>query len=238
MAPQIHEHQLKKPKNRFQMSLRGMLTVGAILVIIGGIGVGVQGFFVNREVAEKAATLGSATVASEDGADSGESNIPSEAPVGDPASYKTAPDRPRVITIDKIGVHARVVKLGTRANNQLAAPSNIFDAGWYDESSKPGEGGAVVIDGHVAGPTKRGVFYDLQKLAAGDQIKVERGDGKVFVYRVVKTASYAADKVDMPAVLTPVTKGKSGLNLITCSGEIDASRNHYKDRTIVFAEQM
>lgn len=238
VTPQPKKNTRKRSKGRVKVSARGLLTSAAILVILGGLGVGLQGFRINKEVATKTATLGTTTTSTGESTENSSSNVPSEAPAANPANYKVTPERPRVISIDKIKVNARVVRLGIKANNQLAAPSNIFDAGWYDESSKPGDGGAVVIDGHVSGPTKRGVFYDLKKLIAGDQIKVERGDGKVFIYKVVKTASYAADKVDMAAVLVPVTKGKPGLNLITCSGEIDASRNHYKDRTVVFTEQV
>jgi sortase (surface protein transpeptidase) len=81
-------------------------------------------------------------------------------------------------------------------------------------------------------------LYDLKRLVAGDQIKVERGDDKVLIYKVVKSVTYAADKVDMAAVLTPITKGRACLSLITCGGEIDTSGNHYKDRLVVFAEQV
>lgn len=232
-----HAKALKqKGKRRIQLNARNLLTVIAIVIVFGGIWIGWRGFQVNKEVATKTATLGAAASSSDESTN--DSSIPSETQAPDPASYKTTADRPRIITIDKINVHARVLRLGIKANNQLAAPSNIFDAGWYDESSKPGQAGAMVIDGHVSGPTKRGVFYDLKKLVAGDKITVERGDGKIFTYKVIKSVIYAADKVDMASVLTPVTPGKPGLNLITCSGEIDASRNHYKDRTVVYTEQI
>lgn len=227
---------LKKRTRPIILNPRKMLTAAAVLVILGGLGIGWQGLQLNKEVATKAATLGSTTSAEKQ--PDGASDVPSEEPVANPGTYRVASDRPRTISIEKINVHARVVNLGIKANNQLAAPGNIFDAGWYNESSKPGEAGAMVIDGHVSGPTKPGVFYNLRKLIAGDQIKIERGDGKIFAYKVIKVVTYAADKVDMAAVLTPVTKGKPGLNLITCSGELDASRNHYKDRTVIFAEQM
>ncbi len=225
----------RKIRNAF--NIRSLTTVAAVMVVLGGLGVGLHGLRVNKEVAAKTTEL---AAASQSTAHSGTDapDIPAETSSPDVSKYTVAADLPRTITIDKIGVKARVVRLGIKANNQLATPANIFDAGWYSESSKPGEAGAMVIDGHVSGPTKTGVFYKLHMLAAGDQMKIDRGDGKTYTYKVVKKASYAADKVDMAAVLTPVTPGKPGLNLITCSGEIDRTNNHYKDRTVVFAEQI
>ncbi len=164
-------------------------------------------------------------------------DIPSE-DKPDVNAYRTAANLPRVISIPKLDVTARVLRLGVNSQGALAAPASIYDTGWYEASSKPGEPGAMLIDGHVHGPNKPGVFSELKNLKAGDEITVERGDGKVLSYKVVKTKTYPADSMDMMgAALTPVTPGKPGLNLITCTGEIDKSNNHYKDRLVVFAEQ-
>jgi len=67
---------------------------------------------------------------------------------------------------------------------------------------------------------------------------VVRGDGTVLNYRVVKTQLYPADNVDMQAAITPVTAGKSGLNLITCAGQVKKGTSEFSKRVIVFAEQM
>lgn len=217
---------------------RNVYTALALLIIAGGIFIGVQGYNANKEVAAKTTQLLSSGQDSPSTDEHTNNGLPSETPVANIDSYKVAGTLPRIISIDKIGVKARTLRLGVKANNQLAAPANIYDAGWYEASSKAGEAGAMVIDGHVSGPTKPGVFYNLHKLAAGDHIKVENGNGKVHTYKIVKKSTYAADKVDMAAVLTPITPGKPGLNLITCSGEIERATNHYKDRTVVFAEQI
>lgn len=151
------------------------------------------------------------------------------------ATYKVAADAPRVISIEKINVKSRVLALGVKSNNELKAPVNIYDTGWYLESAKPGEPGAMLLDGHVTGPTQKGIFYDLKKLVAGDVIEIERGDGKKFNYSVVNSKTYDKDKVDMAAALTPVEPGKPGLNLITCAGSFNKQSDQYEDRLIVFA---
>ncbi len=151
------------------------------------------------------------------------------------SSYKVAADLPRVISIEKIKVKSRVLALGVKSNNELKAPVNIYDTGWYLESAKPGAPGAMLLDGHVTGPTQKGIFYDLKKLVAGDIITIERGDGKTFDYKVVSSKVYNKDKVDMAAALTPIEAGKPGLNLITCAGSFNAQSDQYEDRLVVFA---
>lgn len=236
-APRVVSKKKKRKLHHF-VDGRRLTAVAAIFIILGGVGIGLHGYITNKEVATKTeAAVKAAQAVAEDPNNNG-GDIPSETKVGEPGTYKVAPDKPRVIRIAKIGVHARVVRVGTKANNQMMAPANIFDAGWYDASSKPGEAGAMVLDGHVSGPTKHGVFYDLHKLVKGDVIEVERGDGTKFSYRVVASKVYDVDKVDMTAALTPVTAGKAGLNIITCDGDIDTSGRHYTQRRIVFAEKI
>ena len=102
------------------------------------------------------------------------------------AEHLVAPDEPRYLSIDKIGVHnARVLSMGLNGNGELDTPYSIFDVGWYNRSNKPGSGGVLVIDGHNGGPNVQGVFKNLNQLYAGDLIVIERGDGEKFTYRVV-----------------------------------------------------
>lgn len=153
-------------------------------------------------------------------------------------NYTVAPSAPRIINIPSQNVKARVIKQAMAADGTLQAPKNIYDTGWYQDSSKPGQGGAVLIDGHATGPTAAGVFDNLDKLKAGDTITVERGDGVVFSYAVDKVDIMPSGNVDMKSLLLPVTKGTSGLNLISCTGAYDAKTNTYADRVLVFATQI
>jgi LPXTG-site transpeptidase (sortase) family protein len=206
----------------------------AVLLFVFGVGVGVLQLNTNQKAEAQVRTLAAHAEANDGSLDGG---APSEAkPEGDIASYRVSPASPRVIAIPKIGVEARVLSLGVTSDNALKSPSNIHDAGWYNGSATPGELGAVLINGHVHGPTKPGVFYNLKKLEEGDKITVTRGDGKVFTYSVVKSQSYTKDNVDMGAAFNSATPGKPGLNLITCDGSYDGEGN-YDKRLIVFAVQ-
>lgn len=153
------------------------------------------------------------------------------------AKYTVAADVPRYIFIPKIAVKAIVEPMGLTADDHIQAPGNVHNAGWYTQSAKPGRPGAVIIDGHVASQATLSVFQALKKLATGDRVTVERGDGKKIEYRVVKSQSYAADAVDMATVLAPINPKTPGLNLITCDGKFTKD-NKFDKRLVVFAEQL
>lgn len=151
-------------------------------------------------------------------------------------NYVVAPDLPRYISAPEISVpKTRVIQLGLLANNQIAAPSNIYDAGWYNGSAKPGQDGAMFIYAHVSSWTANGVFYHLKNLQSGDKITVERGDGKVFNYNVVATKIYPYNHVDMNAALSPYSGVTQGLNLMTCTGHVIKGTSEFNERLVVFA---
>ncbi len=220
------ENQIQAPSRKVPTLLVGM----AILLFICGAGVTLMQLRTNNHaVAQAQQAAGSAD--STTGPDG-----PDEVKPDNMAAYTVPANQPRYLSIPKLSVHARVRRLGTTAQNELQAPVNVHDAGWYEESAKPGDaGGAILIDGHVHGPTQKGVFYDLKSIRPGDKIQIERGDGKQSSFRVVKLQAYKANQADMAAALTPIVPGKLGLNLITCAGQLDTSTNEYQERLIVFA---
>ncbi len=168
------------------------------------------------------------------------SNAPATTPISDTSfkDYSVAPNQPRYIFIPKLKIKAIVLSLGTTSTNQLQAPPNIYETGWYSSSSLPGKAGAMLIDGHVSSWTAKGVFYGLSSLVAGDTIQVERGDGTMFSYQVVRSQVYSSTNVDMAAALSPINPKQPGLNLITCGGQVIKGTNEFNQRVVVFAEQL
>ena len=153
-------------------------------------------------------------------------------------AYNVAPDRPRYLSISKLGVkNARVIAVGVKSNQQLGTPNNIFDVGWYEASGKPGQGKTMVLDGHNGGPTKTGVFKKLPDLKEGDIITVERGDGVIFNYAVVENNQVPLDDANkyMSTAFKTPEPGKESITLITCSGDWSASRSTYLSRQFVRA---
>ena len=152
--------------------------------------------------------------------------------------YMVASDRPRYLSIEKLGVDkARVLPMGVNQKGELSTPNNIFDVGWYMDSGKPGQGGTMVIDGHNGGPHVHGVFKRLPDLVEGDIIKIERGDGRIFRYKIVenKTVSLAdSDEYMSVASISPVF-GTESVSLISCTGEWSDQQKTYLSRQFVRA---
>lgn len=217
--------------------LQFSLMIMAVVVLVVGLGGSLMTFKTNQLTSNKVAALANTVRnpgANDDNAPPSTVK-PSTSAVG---NYVVGPTMPRYLNIPKLGVHARVLSLGITKSGALATPNNVFDTGWYNESSLPGQPGAMLIDGHVSSWTAHGVFYGLKNLQPGDEIQVERGDGTTFNYQVVKSQTYDSSSVDMNAAVNPVTPGKPGLNLITCTGQVKPGTSEFNQRIIVFASQV
>ena len=153
----------------------------------------------------------------------------------------TVPDgNPRYLSIPKLGIYnSRVIRVSKRGDGRLGTPNNIFDVGWYDGSSKPGQGGTMIIDGHNGGPNIEGVFKHINNLVQGDVIEIAvGGSDKIYKYRVeenVEVKLSEADKyMNKEARKSPV-EGKESITLITCIGEWSEQQKTYLSRQFVRA---
>ena len=163
-----------------------------------------------------------------------EEPLEEEAPTEEQVTeYTVAADCPRYLSISKLGVvNARIIAVGVKSNGELGTPNNIFDVGWYEASGKPGQGKTIVIDGHNGGPHVHGVFKDLPNLVEGDIIKIERGDGKIFEYKVVENKTVVLSEADayMKTAFKSPVSGKESVTLISCTGEWSQAQGTYLSR--------
>jgi len=169
-------------------------------------------------------------------------NVPSEQKPssGTINNYQVAPGLPKFIKIAKLGIDARILQTSVTETGELGSPSNIYDTDWYSGSARPGDPasqGAVLIDGHVHGPTLPGVFADIKNLQLNDMVQIVRGDNQIFNYRVIEVQNYQANTMDMGAALKSIKPGTAGLNLITCGGLYSSKNHEYLQRTVVYAAQ-
>jgi LPXTG-site transpeptidase (sortase) family protein len=215
-----------------QLPQSKLMTGMAAFVFLFGLAVSLHTLLTNQNVSEQVQAI-------TNDADP-DNNMPSEEEVSEEEvrAYTVAPDMPRYIRIQKLGVVSRVFPMGVTEDNQLKAPSNIFDVGWYNKSAKPGKNGTALMDAHVSGPTRGGAFHGLKRLEKGDIIEVERGDGAIFRYSVVAKEAHPVKDVDMAKALVSIEPGKNGLNLITCDGPFNAQTNDYPDRLVVYAVEI
>jgi hypothetical protein len=133
-------------KTHLKMSQKSKLITAWILVAIGVCGLVFSGFHYihQQQVIQKIADVGAIDVGKIPS-----STRPSAQAI---ASYTVAPDLPKYINIPAINVgNTRVIQLGTISNGQIAVPDNIFDTGWFDQSGKPGQAGAMFTAMSLAG---------------------------------------------------------------------------------------
>ncbi|MDO5480961.1 MAG: class F sortase [Candidatus Saccharibacteria bacterium] len=220
-----------KIKSKGHTSTIVWIVIGVILCIVAArILIWEHNYYSEKEGSARAASVSSITT--DDEVD--ETDVTDQMK----AEHVVAADRPRYLSIEKLGiVNARVLSVGTTSAGQLGTPLGIFDVGWYTESSKPGTGGAMLMDGHNGGPTKEGVFKHLPSLESGDIIKLERGDGKIFNYRVVENLTFSISdaNTNMSMMFFSAEPGIEGLNLITCTGQWSQAQRTYLSRNFIRA---
>ncbi len=154
--------------------------------------------------------------------------------------YNVPAGNPRYLSIPKLGIYnSRVIRVSKRGDGRLGTPTNIFDVGWYDGSSKPGQGGTIIIDGHNGGPNIEGVFKHIDTLVVGDVIEIAVGGSDViYKYRVEENVEVKLENADKymnkEARRSPV-EGKESITLITCIGEWSEQQQTYLSRQFVRA---
>jgi Sortase domain len=141
---------------------------------------------------------------------------------------------PVVVSIPRIGVRSRLVKLGLDDGGAMAVPEKAADAGWFTGGPTPGALGPAIIAGHVTWNGAHGVFYRLRTMRPGDQVTVTREDGKTAVFTVSRVARFSKSEFPSQAVYGRIDH--AGLRLITCGGTYDAAQHKYEDNVIVFAK--
>lgn len=226
------KHSSKKAHS-FAAPKRLLYAMAGILFLLG-VGVAYNGWRANSKVVAQVSQMQKQSAPSEnnEAATAPSTEKPTEQAV---RSYAVAPNLPRYIDIAKLGVHARVMPMSVNRKNELQAPDNVHNVGWYNASSLPGQNGAMLLDGHSGIGNYKGVFNGLQKLAAGDVIDITRGDGTKFSYQVVSVNTVAAKSVDMAGMIVSADTAKPGLNLITCAGDQMPGTYQLNQRTLVRA---
>lgn len=150
-------------------------------------------------------------------------------------NYTVAPNMPRYFSIPSLGIlNAPVAEVGLRTDGSVDVPGYSNVIGWYSGSVLPGEKGTALLDAH-GGDLGDGIFRTLPRIQIGAEINIEMGDGRLFTYKVVDTATRPLDGTNnadsyMPTALTSPQAGAASLTLITCTGEWSQVRQTYLDR--------
>lgn len=141
---------------------------------------------------------------------------------------------PTTLIIPKLNISANIEHVGTTATGAMEVPSDAAQAGWYRGSAQPGLWGDAVISGHFDTPSGRpAIFYNLRKLAKGDEIRVLSQEGKENIFEVVSVESVPYTKLAKELVFYS-NKGVN-LNLITCDGIWNPKDKNYNRRLVVYS---
>jgi hypothetical protein len=161
------------------------------------------------------------------------------------------------LVIAKANVNAPIsLKVVPASGGELASPNGSDDVVFYDFSAwpgiggYPGAGGTAIFSGHVDWGGRDGtgcknntvpapctaVFWDLDKLAAGDTIEV-RLKGVSYTYKVTGAVDMAADDTDTWNRVI-ASSSKEGITLITCGGDFNKTTHEYDKRHIVTGERV
>ena len=124
--------------------------------------------------------------------------------LGDAGAPIPRAGQPVRLKIPSIGVDAPVEQVGKTPDGAMDVPSDFYDTAWYQLGPRPGETGNAVIDGHVDSTTGKAIFYDLRKLAHGEQIVVVGDDGVERHFVVSDTGTYATQGVPLTASSAPL----------------------------------
>jgi hypothetical protein len=145
---------------------------------------------------------------------------------------------PIALQVDSVGIDAPI-ELGAIVDGVMLDPSGPWVVSWYDGLGKIGQGGNVVMAGHVdyytVGPA---VFWDVRALVPGDIIRVVGENGENFEYAVEWMQQYNVLTDLTPQVIQTEIVGDTGqesLTLITCGGDFDPTTATYNQRWVLRA---
>ncbi len=139
------------------------------------------------------------------------------------------------VLIPAIRVDAPVQPVGIAPDGTMGVTHDQWSVAWYKYGAVPGAPGSAVLAGHLDTKlTPTAVFYDLDKLKPGDEVRVQEKNGTEvrFKVRELKTYSYDSQPEEVFAA-----GGSSRLSLITCAGVWLKEKHSYSERLVVFADK-
>ncbi|HET8944249.1 MAG TPA: class F sortase [Dehalococcoidia bacterium] len=125
-------------------------------------------------------------------------------------------DAPYRIRMPKVGIDAQVVTYGLDAKSVPEVPTNGAEVAWYNFAARPGTGSNAVFAGHVTW-NGHAVFWNLDKMAPGDDIYLEGTDGTKVSYKVSDVFLVDANDPNALSVMDPTASDT--MTVITCGGD-------------------
>lgn len=148
---------------------------------------------------------------------------------------------PVELVVDSIGLSAPI-EVGAIDEGVMRDPSGPWVVSWYEPLGKVGQGGNVVMAGHVdywdTGPA---IFAAVPSLTPGDVIRVVGPNGEAIEYAVEWGQLFEVATQLTPEVIQTQIVGDTGqesLTLITCGGTFDPVAGEYLERFVIRANKI
>jgi LPXTG-site transpeptidase (sortase) family protein len=139
------------------------------------------------------------------------------------------------LKIPIIGVDTAIEDAYITPDGRMDVPAGSRNVAWYANGPVPGHIGSSVIGGHFGlnsgVPT---VFYNLDKLRAGNKVYIENDKNETLAFVVRSIRLFNRDADATPVFIS--NDNLAHLNLITCEGVWNKVDNSYPDRRVVFTE--
>lgn len=146
---------------------------------------------------------------------------------------ETPRPRPSRLRIAALGIDAAVVALGVAPTGAMEVPSDADTVAWYAYGPSPAQPGSAVLAAHVDYNGRKGVFFRLGDLRAGDVVIVDFADGGSRTFVVRERASVAKEALPVEELFR--REGRPILTLITCGGDFNPATRSYRNNVIVRA---
>ncbi len=139
---------------------------------------------------------------------------------------------PTRLLIDRLDIDAPITALGVDPDGVMDVPKNVTEVAWYRFGSVPGEPGSAVLAAHVDmakfGP---GVFFEIDKLVAGDEVTIEFEDGSSKSFVVSESEEVFKSELDVDTLFA--AEGVATVRLVTCGGGFNPDLGQYDSNFIV-----
>lgn len=146
---------------------------------------------------------------------------------------------PVELQVDRIGLFAPI-ETGFIDQGVMLDPSGPWVVSWYEPLGKVGEGGNVVMAGHVdywdVGPA---IFQGVPSLVPGDVLRIIGENGETVEYALEWSRLFDVATELTPEVIQQDIVGDTGqesLTLITCGGEFNGTE--YLQRWVLRANKI
>lgn len=147
------------------------------------------------------------------------------------STQRPASASPVRVSVPRLGVSARILPIRVR-RGALIPPSNPRLVGWWSGGALPGAAkGSAIITGHTV-HNGGGAFDNLDRLRAGDAVKVTTGKGSI-AYTVVGVKTYRKKTLAKEAARLFDQTVPGRLVLVTCE---DWDGTAYLSNAVVIAK--